>query len=69
MTGERIFRPGAEASSSHSGTCGPHSQTTPSPSASRMYGYAGWLRGTGAMPWRRASAHVMRPLLFATSKK
>ena len=26
-----------------------------------MYRYAGWSLGTGAMPCRRASAHVMRP--------
>ena len=32
-----------------------YSHTTPSPSASRMYRYAGCERGTGAIPCRRAS--------------
>ena len=39
-----------------------YSQATPSPSPSCMCRYAGWPRGTGATPWRRASAQVMRPL-------
>ena len=40
----------------------PYSHTTPSPSPSRMYRYAGCERGTGAIPCRRASAQVMLPL-------
>ena len=39
----------------------PHSQTTPSPSPSRMNGYAGWSRDTGAIPCARASAQLIRP--------
>ena len=39
-----------------------HSHTTPSPSPSRMYRYAGCPRRTGAIPCRLASLHVIRPL-------
>ena len=36
------------------------SHTTPSPSPSRMKGYAGWSRVTGAIPCARASAQLTR---------
>lgn len=39
-----------------------YSHTTPSPSPSRMYRYAGCPRRTGAIPCRLASLHVIRPL-------
>ena len=35
-----------------------YSQTTPSPSASRMYRYAGCEPGTGAIPWPRLRRDV-----------
>ena len=38
-----------------------YSHTTPSPSPSRMYRYAGCDRRTGAIPCRRASLHQIRP--------
>ena len=38
-----------------------YSHTTPSPSPSRMYRYAGCDLGTGAIPCRRASAQVIFP--------
>ena len=45
---------------------GAHSHTTPSPSPSRMYRYAGCERGTGAIPCRRASLHVILPLRLSS---
>ena len=44
----------------------PYSQTTPSPSPSRMYRYAGCDRCTGAIPCRRASLHVILPLRLSS---
>ena len=44
----------------------PYSHTTPSLSASRMYGYAGCDRGTGAIPCRLASLQVILPLALSS---
>ena len=46
-----------------------YSQTIPSPSRSCMKGYAGWPRRTGAMPWRRASLQVIRPLRLSSQRR
>ena len=46
-----------------------YSHTTPSPSPSRMKGYAGWPRGTGTMPWPRASAQVIRPFRLSSQRR
>ena len=43
-----------------------YSHTMPSLSASFMYWYAGWPRRTGAIPWFRASAQVIRPFLLSS---
>ena len=44
----------------------PDSHTTPSPSPSRMNGYAGWSRVTGAIPCARASAQLTRPFRLSS---
>ena len=43
-----------------------YSHTTPSPSPSRMYRYAGCDRCTGAIPCRRASLHVILPFRLSS---
>ena len=43
-----------------------HSQTTPSPSPSRMYRYAGCERETGAIPCPRASLQVILPFRLSS---
>ena len=40
----------------------------PSPSPSRMNGYAGWSRVTGAIPWARASAQLTRPFRLSSPR-
>ena len=45
---------------------GAHSHTTPSPSPSRMYRYAGCDRWTGAIACRRASLHVILPFRLSS---
>ena len=52
---------GGGAGAARAGDADPDSQTTPSPSPSRMNGYAGWSRVTGAIPCVRASAQLTRP--------
>ena len=44
----------------------PDSHTTPSPSPSRMNGFAGWSRVTGAIPCARASAQLTRPFRLSS---